>query len=114
MKYFDIFNGDADGICALHQLRLANPVESDLLTGLKRDVSLLAGVEAGKGDCLTVLDISLDKNRVDVVRLLEQGCSIEYFDHHFAGDIPQHPNLKATIDTSAGVCTSLLVNQGLD
>ena len=22
MKYFDIFNGDADGICALHQLRL--------------------------------------------------------------------------------------------
>jgi hypothetical protein len=23
--YFDVFNGDADGLCALHQLSLAEP-----------------------------------------------------------------------------------------
>ena len=23
MKFYDVFNGDADGLCALHQLRLA-------------------------------------------------------------------------------------------
>ena len=27
----DAFNGDADGICALHQLRLAEPVDSILI-----------------------------------------------------------------------------------
>ena len=30
MRYHDVFNGDADGICALHPLRLADPVESTL------------------------------------------------------------------------------------
>ena len=35
MRYFDVFNGDADGICALHQLRLADPLDSTLVTGLK-------------------------------------------------------------------------------
>jgi len=39
MKYIDVFNGDADGICALHQLRLAEPVESTLVTGVKRDIN---------------------------------------------------------------------------
>ena len=28
MAGFDVFNGDADGLCALHQLRLAEPLES--------------------------------------------------------------------------------------
>jgi len=40
----DIFNGDADGICALIQYRLANPAESTLVTGVKRDISLLERV----------------------------------------------------------------------
>ena len=70
MKYIDVFNGDADGICALHQLRLANPVESTLVTGVKRDISLLKQVKAEEGDRVTVLDISLDKNRDDLVRVL--------------------------------------------
>lgn len=39
--HIDVFNGDADGICALIQLRLANPVESQLITGVKRDIALL-------------------------------------------------------------------------
>src|ERR1700686_429045 len=27
VRYYDVFNGDADGLCALHQLRLADPFE---------------------------------------------------------------------------------------
>jgi len=89
--YIDVFNGDADGICALHQLRLANPVPSRLITGVKRDISLLKNVEVEPGDQVTVLDISLDKNRDDLIRLLEQGARVLYFDHHYAGE--RYPNM---------------------
>jgi len=111
--YIDIFNGDADGICALQQLRLAKPVDSQLVTGIKRDISLLSKVSAGEGDILTVLDISLDKNRDALLGLLDSGAEITYFDHHFAGDIPVHPKLVTHIDTQPNTCTSLLVNEAL-
>lgn len=114
MKYFDVFNGDADGICALHQLRLENPVESTLVTGVKRDISLLKQVKANHGDKVTVLDISLDKNRDDLVRVLDEGASVIYFDHHFAGEIPLSDSLECHIDTDANACSSLLVNRYLN
>ncbi|MDX8392497.1 MAG: acetyltransferase [Mariprofundaceae bacterium] len=114
MAHFDVFNGDADGLCALHQLRLAEPCESELVTGVKRDIALLNRVEAGQGDTVTVLDISLDKNRDALVRLLDAGAKIEYFDHHFAGEIPASVNLNANIDTSPDACSSLLVNEHLN
>lgn len=114
MSCFDVFNGDADGLCALHQLRLAEPYEALLVTGVKRDIKLLDRVNAGAGDRITVLDISLDQNRGDVLRLLEDGAQINFFDHHFAGEIPVHAGLSAHIDTSPDVCTSLLVNRHLD
>ncbi len=114
MTYFDVFNGDADGVCALHQLRLAEPREAELVTGVKRDIALLGRVEANEGDRVTVLDISLDKNRGDLIRLLQAGASVSYFDHHFAGDIPEYAGLDAHIDTSPDVCTSLLVNRQLE
>lgn len=41
MKIYDVFNGDADGICALVQLRLASPADSVLITGVKRDIELM-------------------------------------------------------------------------
>jgi len=113
MQYFDVFNGDADGICALHQMRLANPVESTLITGVKRDISLLKNVQAKSGDKVLVLDISLDKNREALNKLIDSGINIQYFDHHFAGDIPQSQNLDAHINTDPNVCTSLLVNNFL-
>jgi len=113
MSNFDVFNGDADGICALHQMRLAKPLESTLITGVKRDISLLKKVQAEAGDQILVLDISLDKNREDLLRLLETGTEIEYFDHHFSGDIPENNNLQATINTDPNTCTSLLVNEFL-
>ncbi len=113
-QQFDVFNGDADGICALHQLRLAEPLESTLITGLKRDIALLQQVNATAGDRVTVLDISLDKNRDALLALLESGAHIDYFDHHFAGEIPAHSGLNASIDTSADTCTSLLVDEHLE
>ena len=65
------------------------------------------------GDTVTALDISFDKNRADVERLLDSQIPIQYFDHHFAGDIPASDLLTTTIDTSADVCTGLLVSQHL-
>lgn len=111
---FDVFNGDADGICALHQLRLAFPAANNLVTGTKRDIELLQRVEAGAGDEVTVLDLSLEKNRDALLAMLNKGAKVSYFDHHVSDDIPDHPNLNAIIDTSPEVCTSLLVNRHLD
>lgn len=114
MAIIDVFNGDADGICALHQLRLANPVASTLITGVKRDIALVKQVQSNADDEVTVLDVSFDKNRDEVLRVLDTGASVLYFDHHFTGDIPEHKNLTATIDTDANICTSLLVNTYLN
>ena len=111
--HYDVFNGDADGICALHQLRLAFPRDSKLVTGVKRDIALLKQVEGTRGDTITVLDISMDKNRDALLKLLEDGVSIDYFDHHFSGEIPDNPSLMAQIDTASDVCTGLLVNNHL-
>ncbi len=112
-RTIDVFNGDADGICALHQLRLAAPADSELITGPKRDISLLKRVKAQAGDHVTVLDIALSKNRDALDCLLEAGAEVRYFDHHQPGDIPVHPHFEPHIDTDANVCTSLLVNQYL-
>lgn len=114
MADYDVFNGDADGICALLQLRLAQPRESILVTGVKRDIDLLKQVKAAKGDRITVLDISMDKNHSALESVLDNNAEVIYFDHHFPGDIPQHDRLDANIDTAAETCTGLLVNQYLD
>ncbi|MCM2319005.1 MAG: acetyltransferase [Pseudomonas sp.] len=109
------FNGDADGLCALQQLRLAGelPAEVRLVSGVKRDIALLQQVQAGAGEQVTVLDIAHDSNRADVTRLLAAGARVRYFDHHFAGELPEHPAFESYIDTDAQVCTSLLVDRFL-
>jgi hypothetical protein len=113
MAHIDVFNGDADGICALVQLRNAEPRRSRLVTGVKRDIELVAKAEASAGDRMTVLDVSFDKNRDAVVQALGAGAEIFYVDHHFAGSVPEHERLTTLIDTSPNVCTSLLVDQHL-
>ena len=113
MGFYDIFNGDADGLCALHQLRLADPRAATLITGVKREIALLARVAPEPGDELTVLDVSLDTNREALLGALQSGARVRYFDHHFAGEIPDHHLLEAHIDTSATVCTSLIVDRYL-
>ncbi|MDA8129164.1 MAG: acetyltransferase [Betaproteobacteria bacterium] len=113
MPLIDVFNGDADGLCALHQLRLDDPTDSILVTGPKREIGLLKRVEARAGDRVTVLDVALSKNREALDRILEAGAHVRYFDHHQPGDIPEHPRFEPHIDTDANVCTSLLVNRYL-
>ena len=110
MAYIDIFNGDADGICALTQLRNAEPRQSILITGVKRDIALVAKANVAAGDQITALDLSFDKNRDGVLKALEAGAEIFYVDHHFAGKIPDSDRLTTIIDTDSNVCTSLLVN----
>ena len=106
------FNGDADGLCALQQLRLYErllPVE--LVTGPKRRTRLLSHVHAGEGDEVTVLDVSLESNRKDVLRLLAAGARVRYFDHHHAGELPKHERLEAHIDLAPSTCTSAIVDE---
>lgn len=114
MTVIDVFNGDADGICALHQLRLANPCDSTLITGVKRDIALVKQIRANDGDQVTVLDVSLDKNRDALLPVLNSGADVTYIDHHFPGDIPEHNNLTAHINTDAEMCTGLIVNELLN
>jgi len=110
------FNGDADGLCALQQLRLtegASGTTDVLITGVKRDIALLQRVRAAPGDSCTVLDVSLDVNRVGLLALLEAGVKVRYFDHHFAGELPTSPHFEGHIDLAPNVCTSLLVDRAL-
>jgi len=111
MQYIDVFNGDADGICALQQLRLADPrPEARLVTGVKRDIRLLQKLAGSHAAHITVLDVSLDSNREALLSLLGNNCKIFYVDHHFAGDIPASENLTAHIDPNPDTCTSLIVD----
>jgi len=116
LRSIDVFNGDADGLCALHQLRLAEPrPEAELVTGVKRDVRLLAPLAASgvTGAEITVLDISLDANRQPLITLLVDN-RVLYIDHHFAGDLPDSDNLTAHIRIEPEICTSLIVDQLLE
>ncbi len=114
----DVFNGDADGILSLVQLRKCQPVaanEQRLITGVKRDIQLLQQIPRGQYPlaAITVLDISFDKNQAVLLPLLEDGHKVFYCDHHQANTLFSHQNLEALIDTRPTVCTALLINQYL-
>lgn len=113
MTDYDVFNGDADGICSLVQLRLVQPRKSKLVTGVKRKIDLLSGVDAASGDRVTVLDVSMKTNGDDLRRLLRAGAEVFYADHHMPGEVPSDPNLSAHIDTSAETCTALIIDKHL-
>jgi single-stranded DNA-specific DHH superfamily exonuclease len=114
MKIYDVFNGDADGICALIQLRLAQPAETTLITGVKRDIALAKQVPTHEPAQVNILDISLDKNRDAADALLAAGSSVFYVDHHYPGEqLPQVKNFTALIDTQPTTCTALLMDQHL-
>ena len=114
MAFYDVFNGDADGVISLVQLRLHEPKASYLITGVKRDISLLKQVRADYGDEITVLDISMEKNADALTEVLDMGAYVTYIDHHRAGHIPQHKSLTAHIDLDANMCTALIVNDLLE
>ncbi|CAN7695408.1 hypothetical protein [Duganella sp. LjRoot269] len=112
---YDVFNGDADGICALHQMRLHAPAYTALVTGVKRDIELLRKVpsHACAGASVLVLDISLDANAGELRRVLDAGARVEYFDHHSADQAFLHPALRLHCNAAPDVCTSILVDRHL-
>ena len=110
MADYDLFNGDADGICSLVQLRLAEPRISTLITGIKRDIKLMGHIRPEAGDRITVLDVSMEKNQKGLHAALEAGATVFYADHHQSGDIPDHPALSAHINTASNTCTALIVD----
>jgi len=112
MKRYDVFNGDADGICALLQLRQHEPhPTAQLVTGVKRDITLLKRLTDVKNADITVLDISLESNRESLEILLRQKNNVFYADHHFAGTLPDANNLTPHIDPAPLTCTSLIINR---
>jgi hypothetical protein len=109
-----VFNGDADGLCALQQLHLDEGVDGAVLvTGPKRRTALVREARGAAGDEVTVLDLSFDANREAVDALLAAGARVRYFDHHHAGAVPRHPRLEAHIDPSPTTCTSAIVDRHL-
>jgi hypothetical protein len=113
MACFDVCNGDADGLFALRQWRLAHPQDSIVVTGIKRDIELLARVEAGSDDQVAVFDIAISRNSTALQRLLAAGAVVTWFDHHAPGRIPVHDGFAPHIDTDPEICTSLLVDRHL-
>lgn len=113
-RVFDVFNGDADGIIARHQYRLAHPCVSTLITGVKRDIALLESpannADITVGDQFFVFDVSYDANHRVAAALLDRKVGITWFDHHRADKLAPHPALKTHIDTAADRCTSLIVD----
>ena len=114
MQHYDIFNGDADGILSLVQLRLTHPKDATLITGVKRDISLVKQVNVSHLDSsseITILDISMEKNIDALGSVLAAGADVFYADHHRSGDIPQNDNLNANIDLDANTCTALIIDK---
>ena len=113
--HYDVFNGDADGIIALLQLRLSEPKLGTLISGVKRDIKLLRQVVTlNNATTVVALDISMESNMTALMQLLEQGVEVFYCDHHRTGALPQSEQLTTIIDVDAEVCTSLLINRHLN
>lgn len=111
----DVFNGDADGIFALHQYRLKHPPAGAvrLITGVKRDIKLLDKIADISNSSIFVFDISMAANQSSLTKLINQNNQIVYFDHHRADPIQSHTNLRSFIDPSPNTCTSIIVSLSL-
>ncbi|MEM9600975.1 MAG: DHH family phosphoesterase [Pseudomonadota bacterium] len=116
MADFDLFNGDADGIFSLLQLRQVDPrPDATLITGVKRDIRLFPRIagHVSEGDRITALDISMAKNTDGLRQALAAGAEVFYADHHQTGEIPEHPNLQVITDMSKETCTAYLIDRHL-
>ena len=79
----------------------------------KCDNLLLKFIIATRDSTITVLDVSSHANQDPLLQLLKQGKNVHYFDHHFAGEMPESPLFHPHIDTSPDVCSSMLVDRFL-
>lgn len=113
-RRYDVCNGDADGLCAVRQWRLHEPAPATLITGLKREIDLLARVPIEAAGEVLVCDLSMQRNRAALERLLAAGVRVRWFDHHaFGTEVPLHAGFDAHLDTSPRACTSLLMDHEL-
>lgn len=116
MADFDLFNGDADGIFSLLQLRQVEPrPDAERVTGVKRDIALFPRIvsRARAGDRVTALDISMAKNTAGLTQVLDDGADVFYVDHHQTGAVPQSDRLTVITDDAKETCTAYLVDQHL-
>ena len=114
MVYYDFFNGDADGIISLHQYRMHHPQNSEVFTGVKRDVKLLRHCVDIHSSKFTVFDISLLSNKDYVDKILSNGNTIRWFDHHEPGDIELGENFEIFVNADPNCCTNILVDKFLE
>ena len=113
MNYIDFFNLDAGGVYTFHQLRLHNPQKSLLVKGVQSDNLLLKRIISTRNSILTVLDLPSHANQNSFLQFLKLGNTVHYFDHHFAGEMPENPLFHPHIDTSPDVCSNILVDRFL-
>ncbi len=117
MADFDLFNGDADGIFSLLQLRQVEPRPgAKRITGVKRDTTLFNRVadHVSTGDRITALDIGMARNAAGLNKALQAGAEVFFCDHHASGDIPDHNGLTVLMDDSPETCTAFLIDQHLN
>lgn len=112
-RQFDVFNGDADGLCARQQMYLANPGQTVCISGCRRDYRLFDGIDAQSGDTLRAFDIPYRANQSTLQELLQRGVQVEYFDHHEVEQPLAHPLLSYYRNGVPETCTSLLVDRYL-
>ena len=93
------------------QWGLVHGVEGNSVTGVKRDIELLANIIPESGDEIICMDISLARNHSRARELCDRGFKITWFDHHLAGEPIE--GLDAHIDTSSNVCTAKIVENFL-
>jgi hypothetical protein len=111
-RRFSVCNGDADGLTAAVQWLMHEPGPVHLVTGLKHERALLDSVDARAGDEVNIFDLALQPNRSALMRLLDSGARVRYFDHHaLAGEVPHGALFEPHLDTTSETCTSLLVDQ---
>ena len=111
---YDFFNGDADGIISLNQYRMFSDTDSELFTGVKRDVNLLRHGLQIKNSRFFVFDVSLLSNHDDAEAVLKNGNKMIWFDHHEPGDTELGDNFTPKINTDPNYCTNLLVDHHVD
>jgi hypothetical protein len=114
---FDLFNGDADGIFSLLQLRQVEPrPDATRITGVKRDTQLFPRIadNVQRGDRITALDIGMSRNATALGSVLDKGAEVFFCDHHPSGHIPQRENLTVLMDASPETCTAYLIDQHLE
>ncbi len=115
MTAIDVFHGDADGLCSIQQIRLAEPLnERQVVSGGLSQHSLLMSILTAENRDILMLDLPLERNLVSLKQLLKQGCRVRCFDHHISSEQPEHERLELHLDASPETCTSLLVNKHLN